>query len=67
MKMLWKQKGNKAGLITGILITLGGGDQDMVTFFKESAVSPAEQVAKYASVLFSESEISLLGILIGQN
>ena len=39
----------------------------MVTFFKESAVSPAEQVTKYASVLFSESEISLLGILIGQN
>lgn len=25
MKMLWKQKGNKAGLITGILITLEGG------------------------------------------
>ena len=39
----------------------------MVTFFKESVVSPAEYVAKYASVLFLESEISLLGILIGQN
>ena len=39
----------------------------MVTFFKESTVSPADKVAKYASVLFPESEISLLGILIGQN
>lgn len=63
--MLWKQKGNKTGLITGILITLGG--QDMVTFFKESAVSFAIELVKYSNVLFIVSEISLMGLLIGKN
>lgn len=38
----------------------------MVTFFKESAVSPAVKL-KYSSVLFIVSENGLMDILIGKN
>lgn len=39
----------------------------MVTFFKESAVSPAVKLVKYSSILFIVSENGLMDILIGKN